>query len=465
MDGASLMRGFKMQVKKFRSGLWGIIPTLLIISVTLSCGDSGTGPQQGSGNAFYVSPDGDDNNPGTLESPWETIGMAARTITAGDTVYVRGGTYSERVVPENSGTSQEAMVVYMAYSGESPVIDGTGVSIPGDMGGLVEVSGLAYIVFDGFTVRNAGTADNHCGILLDGSSSVTVRNCYTFNTVSSGIGVWDCSMVTLDNNEVELACNDGEQECITVAGTDNFTVNSNHVHDSGPGSIGGEGIDIKDGSSDGTVCGNEVHDINRIGIYIDAWDKRTDLISVYGNVVYDTADDGFALASEAGGLLTGISIYNNIAYGNANSGISVASWGEPVPSHPISDVTIINNTFYGNGSQGWGVGISLENPDADNITIRNNILSQNQYAQILVEESGTGLEVDHNLFFGTGTPYGSGYLTENPDLEDPSNGDMHLQSSSPAIDTGSSEGAPADDFEGNARPQGAGYDMGAYEYI
>lgn len=454
-----------MPVKTIRSGSSVMVLFLMIISVTLSCGDSGTGPQQGSGDAYYVSPDGDDDNPGTFDSPWETIGMAARTITAGDTVYVRDGTYSERVVPENSGTSPEAGVVYMAYSGESPVIDGTGISIPGDMRGLVEISGLSHIVFDGFTVMNAGTADNHCGILVYGSSSVTVRHCRTFNTVSSGIGVWDCSTVTLDDNEVELACNDGEQECITVAGTEDFTVSNNLVHHSGPGSIGGEGIDIKDGSSDGTVFGNVVHDINRIGIYIDAWDKQTGPIDVYGNMVYNTADDGFAIASEAGGLLMEIDIYNNIAWGNASSGLSVASWGEPVPHHPISNVLIINNTFYGNGSQGWGVGISVENPDAEEITIRNNILSQNLYAQILVEEAGIDLVVDNNLFFGTGTPFGSSYITENPDLLDPSNGDMHLQSSSPAIDTGSSTNAPSDDFEGNSRPQGAGYDMGAFEYI
>lgn len=439
------------------------VPCLL---ASAGCGDSGTtGPGQGPGNAYYVAPYGDDDDPGTLDSPWRTIGMAAGTIEAGDTVFVRAGTYSERVVPVNSGSSSSQNIVYAAYPGEEPVIDGTGVSIPGDMGGLVELSGVSHIVFDGFTVMNAGTADNHCGILLDGCSSVTVMNCRTYNTVSSGIGVWDCSSVGIEGNEVELACNDGEQECITVAGTDMFTVSNNHVHDSGPGSIGGEGIDVKDGSSSGTVSGNTVHDINRIGIYVDAWDKRTELITVCGNLVYNTADDGFAVASEAGGLLTGVLVCNNIAYGNANSGITVASWGEPVSSHPISDLVIINNTFVGNGSQGWGVGVSIENPDADDVTVRNNILSGNLYAQILVEESGTGLQVDHNLFFGTGDPYGSGYLTEDPGLVDPSGGDMHLQPTSPAIDAGSPDGAPPDDFEGNARPQGAGFDMGAYEYI
>ena len=40
-----------------------------------------------------------------LSSPWCTIQKAANTAVAGDTVYVRGGTYREVVTPANSGTA------------------------------------------------------------------------------------------------------------------------------------------------------------------------------------------------------------------------------------------------------------------------------------------------------------------------------------------------------------------------
>src|SRR5512139_2607009 len=43
---------------------------------------------------YYVSgSSGNDDNPGTLESPWQTIQKANATLQAGDTVYIRGGTY------------------------------------------------------------------------------------------------------------------------------------------------------------------------------------------------------------------------------------------------------------------------------------------------------------------------------------------------------------------------------------
>ena len=54
-------------------------------------------------------------------------------------------------------------------------------------------------------------------------------------------------------------------------------------------------------------------------------------------------------------------------------------------------------------------------------------------------------------------PDGPDYIPGNQD------DDLHLKSGSPCIDTGTATGAPDTDLEGNIRPQGAGYDMGAYE--
>ena len=44
-------------------------------------------------------------------------------------------------------------------------------------------------------------------------------------------------------------------------------------------------------------------------------------------------------------------------------------------------------------------------------------------------------------------------------------GDYHLAAGSAAIDRGTAAGAPAVDFEGQARPSGAGYDIGADEFF
>ena len=43
--------------------------------------------------------------------------------------------------------------------------------------------------------------------------------------------------------------------------------------------------------------------------------------------------------------------------------------------------------------------------------------------------------------------------------------DLHLSSTSPCIDRGTDEGAPATDGDGNPRPAGGGFDMGAFEAV
>ena len=164
-------------------------------------------------------------------------------------------------------------------------------------------------------------------------------------------------------------------------------------------------------------------------------------------------------------LLENIHIYNNIAYNNGLSGIALSTAGES-GSHPVRSIRIINNTFTNNGSGIWGGGISIENPDASDVVIRNNICSQNRWFQINVEVSAAGLTIDHNLIHGTRGDDeldGTDIVEGDPRFASASGANFHLNDGSPAIDAGSSADAPMDDFDGNPRPQGSGYDIGAFE--
>lgn len=77
------------------------------------------------GPAFYVDPtNGDDGQDGAEGSPWKSIGHALSQIGAGDTLYLRGGSYYERVYCAVSGTDGKPVTI-RAFPGELAVIDGS----------------------------------------------------------------------------------------------------------------------------------------------------------------------------------------------------------------------------------------------------------------------------------------------------------------------------------------------------
>ncbi|MCQ3975701.1 MAG: hypothetical protein DPW09_19875 [Anaerolineae bacterium] len=75
---------------------------------------------------------------------------------------------------------------------------------------------------------------------------------------------------------------------------------------------------------------------------------------------------------------------------------------------------------------------------------------------------------DHNLYFDNllnyaGVAAGPADLTADPRFVAPAQGDFHLSANSPARDAGTNIGITVD-LEGAVRPQGPGFDIGAYEF-
>ncbi len=73
----------------------------------------------------YVAPDGSDSNRGTMSQPFATLSRANSAAAAGDTIWVRGGTYyiTSQLVLSRSGTSDTNRTKIWAYPGEKPVLD------------------------------------------------------------------------------------------------------------------------------------------------------------------------------------------------------------------------------------------------------------------------------------------------------------------------------------------------------
>lgn len=70
---------------------------------------------------IYVSTSGSDNNSGSISSPYRTLNKATQEARAGDTVYLRSGTYSETLRPEHSGSAGNP-IVFQSYQNEKVII-------------------------------------------------------------------------------------------------------------------------------------------------------------------------------------------------------------------------------------------------------------------------------------------------------------------------------------------------------
>src|SRR6202050_2405308 len=118
----------------------------------------------GGGNTYYVSPSGNDSNPGTNAAPWLTIQHAASTVAAGSTVYVEPGTYNESINVTVSGTSS-APITFIGQSGA--IVGGTGLTpTTSQTQGLWNIGSatpagvdVSYVTIQGFTIENYTTSN------------------------------------------------------------------------------------------------------------------------------------------------------------------------------------------------------------------------------------------------------------------------------------------------------------------
>ncbi len=113
---------------------------------------------------------------GGSAAAYRTATEALNAAQAGDQVLLRGGSYSERLVPPRSGTAA-APITVSAYSGEQPVFSGIA-----DV--ALSITGRSYLVFDGLQFDNVGGWAR-----LEDSTYITVRNGrFTRATVSGTTG-------------------------------------------------------------------------------------------------------------------------------------------------------------------------------------------------------------------------------------------------------------------------------------
>lgn len=436
---------------------------------------------------YYVSTNGNDTTgDGSYSHPWKTIQKAADTVTAGDQIYVRGGTYFEEVRIQNKHGSNNSWITFMPYNNEEVIVDGR--NIPNSWGhAIMRTEDCSYIRITGFKLHNSAL----CGFWISCNANfIRIDHNEIFNCSGNGIYTDTEELFTLTNisfeyNVVDYVNNnwsgDGgsSSEGVSFRTVQYFTINNNIIS-----RCGKECIDVKHGSAYGTVHRNTIdtssvpsgfnENYNHIGIYCDGYNERNHDIDIFNNYVYGNHGSGIIIGvEEPTGSLDHVRVFNNVINLSwvSGGGIAITNWG-PIQGEPISDVSIFSNTVKTITSYSFSIGA---NNLIGNISIENNILvTETGYTAMRIwhyQPNDPKIILKNNLFYryngivhnywidSWDVSWGENALIADPLLTS----DFHLNRLSPAIDNGTI--IPISfDFDDNDRPQGNGYDIGAYEY-
>jgi len=429
------------------------------------------------GPNYYVdAAGGSDSNPGTFRAPWKTIQKAADTVQAGARVYVRPGSYNERVRVTRSGAAGFP-VTFQAYSGVTT------------LGFSINASHIRVLGFN-ITTRT-GSFPEGIGIYILGSYNEIVNN-WIHDTCRQGIladaGVSPShdsaatSYNTIRGNTVVRAQRGG----VWVEGQNNLVESNDisHTLQSPPGcGTFGDADGILYFGIGHTIRKNYVHDILLLEsptAHIDAtqtWGAARNIIfeqntfdipdSLVGNPAV-SAGTGFTMES-LDGPVDNLIIRNNLVI-NRHTGYAVDTQST---GGNLRNLTIVNNTFarLDGFGVGGGMGIWITSK-VENARIENNAFYDYGYAgdNYIRVTGGSGVVIGNNSITKTngvaptGSPYPNDLWMVDARFVNPAARDFHLQRTSPLIDAGAAVDV-TNDHDGVARPQGPRLDIGAYEFF
>jgi hypothetical protein len=417
---------------------------ILLVSVLLN--------EQGADAAnYYVATLGNDaTGDGSIGNPWQTVPKGIRSLRAGDTLYIRGGTYTLNAVYGNSAsdtygcqsgcpTSWNTATKIMNYPGEKVTINHLGFNMDNN----ISTGGVAYLIWQGdsranFIHQQNGSGGNQTGMRIYHSThhirlqTMTVRN-FTSHGLGGGGPLGSCpSYIEIIDNEIR---NNGDnspdpgpyEHGMYPSCGDNWLISKNHV------------------------VGNWAFGIHVNNSVPDA----TKNFTIERNIVEGT---GIPTGTRYGIVITtgyGHVVRNNLIIGQGSQPAKLT--GGIAIAYSSTSALVANNTIH-------DVPIGLQSKSTTGtVTFKNNLMSGISNDNINID-SASRTSAEKNLCTTYDPDGGCSVITTTPGFLTPGS-NFRLSSQSLAIDVGATISTVADDRDGISRPQGGAYDIGAYEGV
>ena len=354
---------------------------------------------------YYLATDGDDSNAGTESAPFGTLSQLLGSLGAGDTGYVRGGTYNPTGFADGSqqqGTDSNPIRLE-AVDGETVVFD-----FGNDTYGGMRLWDCAYWELRSFEVRNAPSyglylfgGTHHCtieNVTVDGSGGDS-------NTSGAGIYLYNAP----DNVVRNCVARNAYDPSSGGGNADGFAAEAS------PRSLFEDCVSHGNSDDGFDFWQAENETIRRCVAYDNGYDPD-------GN----EAGDGNGFKLGGGNTSGGHRVERCVSYRNAARGFHY--------NEANIAVEVFNCTAWDNPTNFWFADVAH--------VLRNNLSAEGS------ESLGSSVDHSYNSWnLGIDSPSFASTDPTSPDF-------LRLSTDSPAIDAGTDVGVS---FEGDAP------DLGAYE--
>ncbi len=343
------------------------------------------------------------------------------------------------------------------------------------------------IILENIFFQNIGW-DYSTAVTIKEGNNNTINNCLIVNATGAGMDVWgndnqisNCKIYSDESQQIPDGTYTSMDYYIVLKGDNNIVSNS-YAERVGDIEDVGHGFEIKESGEHNlfenctvknmiggcfsvrwaAVQNNEFRNCTALGgvsTNVTAFMIREGAShNTFNNCISDSCNAGisFILAGEDANYCGEYNTFNNCIFKNAD-------WVIDLNPYFYNSATADNNLLMNCTIDNANYLFNCERPNSGNQFI-NCIISN--VADFLTGSNNSTFTYQYCNFFNNGftSPTGTGNISADPLFANQSAGDYHLQANSPCIDAGTSSNAPATDFEGTTRPQGSGFDMGAYEY-
>lgn len=343
----------------------------------------------------------------------------------------------------------------------SPAGDVKAISVCGD-NWLVDACDFSHSSFVSggapcvLVVPTADAAHEGSGDYAPACSNIIFRNCLVHDTQGEGIYVG------------------GGGTSPGAAGSgypshDSITIEGCTISYTGQWAPQGDGIDVKGGITNLIIRNNILHHIANVtgtdsearaivcqGMYLNPGDLR----KITGNLIYacSNIDEAAIALVNSWGVPGDTLIANNIIYDISRNGGQVG-----IRIYQSSGtITIVNNTIAFCASH------AISADSGSTVVVRNNVFFSNNSSGSQVSYSGTVTASNYNAYNGSigyGSEGANSIAITSAAFVNSASRDFSLVAGSTLINAGTTVASVTTDYAGTARPQGAAYDIGAYEYV